>query len=237
MTTTDKLSELACRTENLARFEDTFVSVLHSYNAPVKDREMLAFIGCATMTDDALKDKERLAGFLKTVQERTSSVWQYIDEEMYMIDFALDVDMLQLLMLLHEVILTTQTIEKSVKYSLQYHKSMETFFSRLFANARLMHIIPESVRDPQMKVWTFLCLMIRKEPVCLGLWGDWANPADLQIPLNWKLLHSAYGLGIVTMQYLDNSRRERITEYFRRFFPEDPAKGFFTLLAYADKIC
>lgn len=228
----DELIKLAYEGENPERFKNTFIGVLHSYIGRDYDREMLAFVGCALMTGDEQKDKETLEGFLSTVRQRTPSVWEYIDLEFYMMDYAMDVRMLRLLMLLHEVILTTQTIEKSVKMSLRYNKSVEDFFLKLFANAEVDDIFSFDENDPQTKIWTFLRLMVRNAPD-LHQWRI-MKLTDLLIPIDEKIARAAKSLGITSTDELTKNNQIRITNYFRFVFHEDPVKGYYALLAYSD---
>lgn len=232
--TKEQIFELACVSEQRARFKDTFIDILHSYDAEAKDVEFLAFVGCMLMTGDAKADKKTVEDFLRTVRQHTSSVWDYIDREFYMLDYALDIRMLRLLMLMHEIILTTQTIEKSVKLAMQYNQDFHTFFRRLFANADMNDYVPVNPNDPQFQVFLFLSLMIRDKPIGLHLWHDWISPSCLQVPMNVRLFKAAHDIGILSFCNETDLNRNVVTSYFRKFFPEDPARGFFVLLSYLD---
>ena len=230
--TKEQIYELARASEQRARFKDTFIDVLHTYDAEAKDIEFLAFVGCLLMTGNAEADKKTVEDFLCTVRKHTSSVWDYIDRELYMLDYAIDLRMLPLLMLLHEIILTTQTIENSVKLSLQYNDSPSTFFFRLFTNAGMDEYLSDF---PQYKVFLFLSLMVRDEPVGLRLWRDWISPSHLQVPMNARLFEAAHEMGILSFYNETDQNRSLVTSYFRGFFPEDPVRGYFALLSYADR--
>lgn len=230
-----EIMSLAFQGEQRDSFNGTFIEVLHSYkiNHEAKDVEFLAFFACATMTCNDQQDKDRVEDFLKTVQKRTESVWEYIDLEMYMLDYAFETETLQLLMLMHEIIMTTQTIERSVQLSVRYNQDLTSFFVNIFKNAGIEGVFPDSPYDPQKKIWTFLRLMVRKNGADLGLWGSWIKAIDLQIPLDAKLAQAAVDMGIYDLNAPTAKSREDITDYFRVLFPLDPAKGYFALRSYS----
>ncbi len=237
---------LANYTENMACFKDSFISVLHEYNGSGKDKEMLAFVACCFMTPNAKSDKKDVEHLLSIIREQTTSVWEYIDREMYMVDFfdpsmrtlsfANDMDVLKVFMLLHEVILTTQTIERSVQISYDYNGNYEDFFINIFNSAGVKDIFYADRSDPQERIWTFLRLMVRKSPVDLGLWGNWITPADLQMPINENFVRAAYKMKLYDNIDVTPASRRRITDAFKTYFPDDPVKGFFAIHGFIYEI-
>ncbi|MCQ2257856.1 MAG: hypothetical protein MJZ41_07685 [Bacteroidaceae bacterium] len=156
-----------------------YMEILRSYEAPAdKDKEFLAFVLCVLITEDPAADVRTAEEFLATVRKRTPSVWEYIDEDMYMIDYAMNLRMLKLLMLLNEVILTTQTIESSLKISMEYNKHYTDFFINLFVNADMGDYLSNTV-ESHRKIYTFLSLMVDGEPDGLGIWNGWINSERL----------------------------------------------------------
>ncbi len=75
----------------------------------------------------------------------------------------------------------------------------------------------------------FLRWMIRHDSVDLGLWKDITPPSELIIPLDTHVATMAREFKITRRKSNDWKTAEEITQYFRRFCPEDPAKYDFAL--------
>ncbi|MBR4533905.1 MAG: DUF2400 family protein [Bacteroidaceae bacterium] len=231
--------------ENMTCFADSFIKVLHEYDGTAKDKEMLALFACCLMTSDAKSDKKDIEKLLAIIQEQTPSVWDYIDRELFMVDFHMrpvrtlsfadDMQVFKVFVILHGIILTTQTVERSLKISYNYNGNYEDFFIRLFRNAGVKDIFSNDPSDSQERIWTFLRLMVRKSPVDLGSW-DWIPPSILQVPINEDLVWSANKIGLIKGGANTAQTRAVITDAFREHFPEDPAKGYFALHAYLSEM-
>lgn len=143
------------------------IDVIRAYGGSTKDKEMLAFVGCAMMTGDADKDGAALSQFLHTVNRRTESVWSYIDWTMYHTDYEQDSVIVQILHVLHKIILTTQTIERTIFIARSYGEQPSEAILNLFQNCGMGDVFKER---PEEKIQSFLKLMFLPEPYGLGLW-------------------------------------------------------------------
>ena len=237
----DKIIQAAQEAEQLKNFEDTPVKVLHDYDGTDRDKEMLSFIYCCFMTSDPHSDKEDIEKLLATVRMQTPSVWDYIDRDLYMIDFcvpencqlkfATQRQMFDVLTILNGIIMTTQTIERSSKIALDYNHDLTSFFVHIFNNAEIRWLFSESESDPQEKICMFLKMMVRKSPVDLGIWGNWLEPAALPMPINSKIISRAIELGIINMGANILMTRNDISRACANIFPEDPVKGWYALIS------
>ena len=80
------------------------------------------------------------------------------------------------------------------------------------------------------KLHMFLRWMVRRgSPVDLGLW-EWADPADLLIPLDTHVLQESARLGLIA-PYATASAKTAIelTQKMAQVFPDDPARADFAL--------
>lgn len=75
--------------------------------------------------------------------------------------------------------------------------------------------------------------MVRDDgKVDLGLWRN-TDKRELVIPLDVHVHRSAVSLGITSRKSTDIRTAEEITDFLRKVFPDDPAKGDFALFAVA----
>lgn len=81
------------------------------------------------------------------------------------------------------------------------------------------------------KVNMFMRWMVRKDNNDLGLWTS-IKPDELIIPLDTHVAKEAKRYGIINTGY-GVKAAERITAYFKEFFPDDPVKGDFVLFGEA----
>jgi uncharacterized protein (TIGR02757 family) len=80
------------------------------------------------------------------------------------------------------------------------------------------------------KLHMFLRWMVRKgSPVDLGLW-EWANPADLLIPLDTHVLQESARLGLIAPNATASAKIAiELTQKMAQVFPEDPTRADFAL--------
>lgn len=80
------------------------------------------------------------------------------------------------------------------------------------------------------KLHMFLRWMVRKgSPVDLSLW-EWANPADLLIPLDTHVLQESARLGLIAPNATASAKTAiELTQKMAQVFPEDPARADFAL--------
>ena len=91
-------------------------------------------------------------------------------------------------------------------------------------------IVPKGRSSANKRIHMFLRWMVRQDsPVDLGLW-QWADPADLLIPLDVHVMQEAVGLGLLP-QGASASRKttELLTAAMQEVFPGDPCRGDFAL--------
>ena len=91
-------------------------------------------------------------------------------------------------------------------------------------------IVPKGRSSANKRIHMFLRWMVRRDsPVDLGLW-DWADPADLLIPLDVHVMQEAVKLGLIP-EGAATSRKtaERLTSALAQVFPGDPCRGDFAL--------
>ncbi len=80
------------------------------------------------------------------------------------------------------------------------------------------------------KLHMFLRWMVRKgSPVDLGLW-EWANPADLLIPLDTHVLQESARLGLIAPNATASAKTAiELTQKMAQVFPGDPTMADFAL--------
>ncbi len=80
------------------------------------------------------------------------------------------------------------------------------------------------------KLHMFLRWMVRRgSPVDLGLW-DWANAADLLIPLDTHVLQESARLGLIAPNAVASAKTAiDLTQKMAQVFPEDPTRADFAL--------
>ena len=203
-----------------------------------KDKEMLAFIICCTMRLDESGqyniDVSEIDSFIKNVGNSTDGIWNYIDRELYKSDYEPETRIYHILFILSKIILSTQTIENTVRIAREYNHDLTSVLIKTFHNNGIFDIFSPSGTDPQFQLWRFLSLMISKQPFGLGLWKEWVTPADLLIPLEPYIAQAAFAEGLITSDKCDSNARNSITEYFRKIYPDNPSKGYFALRAESD---
>ena len=86
--------------------------------------------------------------------------------------------------------------------------------------------------SPCKRLWFFLRWMVRRDGIVdLGIWQR-LSPADLVIPLDTHVYHTALAMGITARRTADIKTAREITDFFRTIFPSDPALGDFALFGY-----
>lgn len=80
------------------------------------------------------------------------------------------------------------------------------------------------------KLHMFLRWMVRRgSPVDLGLW-EWADPADLLIPLDTHVLQESARLGLIAPNATASAKTAiNLTQKMAQVFPEDPTRADFAL--------
>ncbi len=91
-------------------------------------------------------------------------------------------------------------------------------------------IVPKGRNSANKRIHMFLRWMVRRNsPVDLGLW-DWADPAELLIPLDVHVMQEAVGLGLLPEgSTASRKTAECLTAALAEVFPGDPCRGDFAL--------
>lgn len=91
-------------------------------------------------------------------------------------------------------------------------------------------IVPKGRSSANKRVHMYLRWMVRRNsPVDLGLW-QWANPAELLIPLDVHVMQEAAKLGLIPEKATASRKTaELLTSALNKVFPGDPCRGDFAL--------
>jgi len=86
----------------------------------------------------------------------------------------------------------------------------------------------------------FVMMMVRPRPTGAGVWADAEpelfSPASTFIPLNNELLKAISENEILESPSMTWEFAKSLIEYFANIFPDDPARGYFTLLGLHYKL-
>jgi len=104
---------------------------------------------------------------------------------------------------------------------------LHQLISQSFPNSS---IVPKGKASANKRIHMFLRWMVRQNsPVDLGIW-NWANPADLLIPLDVHVMEESVKLGILSPEVKPTGKTAVIlTEKLKEAFPEDPSRADFAL--------
>ena len=91
-------------------------------------------------------------------------------------------------------------------------------------------IVPKGKSSANKRVHMFLRWMVRRDsPVDLGLW-NWADPAELLIPLDVHVMQEAAKLGLIGQKATASRKTaEELTAALCEAFPADPCRGDYAL--------
>lgn len=122
-----------------------------------------------------------------------------------------------------------ENMEAAINNTHNGEKPLETLLA-LFGS---VNGIPDiETRTACARLCLFLRWMCRKgSSVDFGLW-DVCEPRNLIIPLDTQVHKQAIRLGLTTRRTPDLKTAIQITDCFAKIFPDDPAKGSFSLFGY-----
>jgi uncharacterized protein (TIGR02757 family) len=85
----------------------------------------------------------------------------------------------------------------------------------------------------------FLRWMVRRGPaVDIGLWADFIDRKTLIMPLDTHVITQARELGLLSKESATMSTARKLTALMSEVFPDDPARGDFSLFgAGVDESC
>lgn len=122
------------------------------------------------------------------------------------------------------------------RYGLAVASGIATIPSELRLVTALISLFPgvkcvsQNPKGACKKLHMFLRWMVRKgSPVDLGLW-EWANPADLLIPLDTHVLQESARLGLIAPNATASAKTAiELTQKMAQVFPGDPTRADFAL--------
>lgn len=123
--------------------------------------------------------------------------------------------------------LSSATPSSGLKRCPQRPLTLADHISNSFPNAV---IVPKGKNTANKRIHMFLRWMIRQNsPVDLGLW-QWANPAELLIPLDVHVMQEAISLGLLPKNAKATRKTaEDLTAAVEQAFPGDPTRADFAL--------
>lgn len=132
---------------------------------------------------------------------------------------------------LYDVYTSAENMEAAIKKA--HETNGETALATLQSLFGSVHGIPDfETQSACKRLCLFLRWMCRKgSPVDFGLW-DVCDPRNLIIPLDTHVHKQAIRLGLTKRRTPDLRTAIEITDRFAEVFPDDPAKGDFSLFGY-----
>lgn len=132
---------------------------------------------------------------------------------------------------LYDVYTSAENMEAAIKKA--HETNGETALATLQSLFGSVNGIPDfETQSACKRVCLFLRWMCRKgSPVDFGLW-DVCDPRNLIIPLDTHVHKQAIRLGLTKRRTPDLRTAIEITDRFAEVFPDDPAKGDFSLFGY-----
>lgn len=132
---------------------------------------------------------------------------------------------------LYDVYTSAENMETAIKKA--HETNGETALATLQSLFGSVNGIPDfETQSACKRLCLFLRWMCRKgSPVDFGLW-DVCDPRNLIIPLDTHVHKQAIRLGLTKRRTPDLRTAIEITDRFAEVFPDDPAKGNFSLFGY-----
>ena len=123
--------------------------------------------------------------------------------------------------------LSSATPSSGLKRRPQRPLTLADHISNAFPNSA---IVPKGKNSANKRIHMFLRWMVRQNsPVDLGLW-QWANPAELLIPLDVHVMQEAVELGLLPSNAKATARTaQQLTAELAKAFPSDPTRADFAL--------
>lgn len=92
----------------------------------------------------------------------------------------------------------------------------------------LNFLAPIPGKSASKRLYMFLRWMVRKDDVDFGYWNEF-DKSTLYMPADTHILRMACNLGIIESAEKDKKAVLKVTEFFKRLNPDDPAKYDFAL--------
>lgn len=81
-----------------------------------------------------------------------------------------------------------------------------------------------------------MMIMCRPKPIGTGIWSYFLDEKHCYIPLNSELLKFIRDNNIIENATMNWDSAKRLYDYFLEVFPEDPARGYFSLVGLTNNI-
>ena len=131
---------------------------------------------------------------------------------------------------LYKIYSTGSTILAEVKARLD--TSLDTRDAILKALLQIFDGVKQMPTDGDYvpnKFVRFVMMMVRPRPIGAGVWTDF-SPTQTYIPLNSELVKAISDYEIIESPNMTWDFAKSLAEYFAEVFPDDPARGYFSLL-------
>lgn len=92
----------------------------------------------------------------------------------------------------------------------------------------LNFLVPIPGKSASKRLYMFLRWMVRKDMVDFGLWTEF-DKSTLYMPMDTHMLRMAACLGIIEENEYGRKAVMKVTDFFKKLNPEDPAKYDFSL--------
>ena len=238
-----KLRELADHYETAAFYEGDPSQFLHWYEpgagrGSLADVEAASFIAAMLAFGSRKHFIPKITQILQTADRSLGCISKWLKTRAYKKDFpsgeakfyrfySYD-DMRVFFGELGEVLNTAGTLGEYVKC----RRDLETVdLAQSIASAfPKSDIVPKGRSSANKRVHMFLRWMVRRgSPVDLGLW-QWADPAELLIPLDVHVMQEAAKLGLIPETAAASRKTAgRLTDALSEVFPGDPCRGDYAL--------
>lgn len=137
---------------------------------------------------------------------------------------------------LYKIYSTGSTILAEVKArldeSLDTRDAILKALLQIFDGVKLMPTDGDYVPN---KFVRFVMMMVRPKPIGTGVWTDF-TPSQTYIPLNSELVKAISDNGLLESPNMTWDFAKTLADYFADIFPDDPARGYFSLLGLQNNL-
>ena len=241
-----KLRELADHYETAAFYEEDPSQILHWYEpgagrGSFADVEAASFIAAMLAFGSRKQFIPKITQILQTADRSLGCISKWLKTGAYKKDFpsgeakfyrfySYD-DMRVFFGELGEILNTAGTLGEYVRSAVGDPIKPTADLAQSIASAfPKSDIVPKGRSSANKRVHMFLRWMVRRgSPVDLGLW-QWADPAELLIPLDVHVMQEAVKLGLIPETAAASRKTtERLTAALSEVFPGDPCRGDYAL--------
>ena len=239
-----QLDEYVEKYETQEFIKDDPISFLHKYKDK-KDVELVGFIASMFAygkREVFISKLNHILGLMGTEPLKYLKSGDFSNIKNCDYRFSKDVDLVQILKILHILYSENETIESLFKYSYKEGKCVwrmfqgvvDYFYSRADMNVTkgFYHLLPNPSKKSALKRMNMLMRwFVRKSLVDIGIW-DFVPKSELLIPLDTHVAKISRKLGILTRKDNGYESVMEITNVLRQLDNEDPIKYDFALFGY-----